>query len=170
MLAARLLFVLGLLALATGCEGKPPTGPSDTTTPPRAGAQRSTGPIAFVSDRDGIDQIYLANEDGSAVTRLTAGVWPAWSRDGQRLAFSNAQRIYVINVDGSGLRQLASGLEPDWSPDGRFIVFRDMTFSISTVEVNGSNQRRLYDSGYGDTAPAWSPDGQRIAFDVGSLL
>jgi len=170
MLPARLLLVLGLLALATGCDGKPPTGPSGTPPPPPpAGEQRSTGPIAFVSDRDGTEQIYLANEDGSAVTRLTPGALPAWSRDGQRLAFNNAREIYVINVDGSGLQHLARGWEPDWSPDGRFIAFRDMTFSISTVEVNGSNRRRLYESEYGALAPAWSPDGQRIVFSVGSF-
>lgn len=166
MLPIRRLFVLGLLALATGCDAKAPTLPSGTTTLP--GEQRSTGPIAFVSDRDGTDQIYLANEDGSAVTRLTPGMLPAWSKDGQRLAFGNAQGIYVINVDGSGLRYLAGGWEPDWSPDGRFIVFRDTTFSISTVEVNGSNPRRLSETKHGAVSPAWSPDGQRIAFAVGS--
>ena len=159
--------VLGLAGTVTACDGSP-AAPTPPTGDSSSGAQRSTGPIAFVSDRDGTEQIYLANEDGSAVTRLTPGAWPAWSRDGHRLAFSNAQRIYVINVDGSGLQQLASGWEPDWSPDGRFIVFRDLTISISTVEVNGSNQRRLYGSGHGDTDPAWSPDGQRIVFTNGS--
>lgn len=154
-----------LAVTVTACDGSP-AAPTPPTGDSSSGAQRSTGPIAFVSDRDGTEQIYLANEDGSAVTRLTPGAWPAWSRGGQRLAFSNASRIYVINVDGSGLRRLARGWEPDWSPDGRFIVFRDRTFSISTVEVNGSNQRRLYASGHVDTDPAWSPDGQRIAFSV----
>ena len=174
MLPARLLLVLGLLALATGCDGKPPTGPSGTPPPPPpAGEQRSTGPIAFVSDRDGTEQIYLANEDGSAVTRLTPGALPAWSRDGQRLAFNNARGIYVINVDGSGLRHLARGWEPDWSPDGRMLVFRGASFTIDVVDVDGSNHRRLHDDG-GDGAelyaPAWSPDGRRIAFINGSYV
>lgn len=173
MLAARLLFVLGLLAFATGCDRKPPTGPSDTTTPPPpAGAQRSTGPIAFVSDRDGTDQIYLANEDGSAVTRLTAGVTPAWSRDGQRLAFHLAREIYVINVDSTGLRRVTRGWEPAWSPDGRTLVFRDTEFRISVIDIEGSSHRLLFDDegGYGSLHPAWSPDGRRIAFTVGSFV
>ena len=168
MLPSRLLFVLGLLVLATGCDRKPPTVPSGPLAPGPSGP-RPTGPIAFVSDRDGTEQIYLANEDGSAVTRLTPGAWPAWSRDGQRLAFSNARDIYVINVDGSGLRHLATGWEPDWSPDGRFIAFRDPTFSISTIEVNGSSPRRLYESDFGAFSPAWSPDADRIVFSVGTF-
>jgi Tol biopolymer transport system component len=155
---ARLLFVLGLLALATGCDRKPPTGPSGP--PPGPSAPTSTGPIAFVSDRDGTEQIYLANGDGSAVTRLTSGWAPAWSRDGRRLAFNGAQGIYVINVDGSGLRPVARGSSPAWSPDGRMLVF----FSgrgVDVVDVDGSNHRTLYDGG---RDPAWSPDGLRIAF------
>ena len=80
MFAARLFVVLGVFVLAAACDRGAPTGPGSTTTSPA-----STGPIAFVSDRDGSDQIYLANEDGSAVTRLTEGWTPTWSRDGQRL-------------------------------------------------------------------------------------
>jgi Tol biopolymer transport system component len=156
-----------LAGTITACE-KSPAAPTPPPEDGRFGTQRSTGPIAFVSDREGTEQIYLANEDGSAITRLTQGGLPAWSRDGQRLAFSNAQDIYVINVDGSGLQHLTRGWEPDWSPDGRFIAFRDSTFSISTIEVNGSNLRKLYDNDSGGGAPAWSPDGQRIVFYVGT--
>ena len=172
MLAARLLFVLGLLALATGCDRKPPTGPSDTTTPsPPQGAQRSTGPIAFVSDRDGTEQIYLANDDGSAVTRLTTGSQPEWSRDGQRLVFYNAREIYVVNVDGSGLRRVARGWDPAWSPDGRMHVFRGESHTIDVVDVDGANRRTLYDDGpYGAFGPAWSPDGGRIVFSLGTFV
>ena len=167
MLPVRLLLVLGLLALATGCDGKPPTGPSGTPpSPPPAGEQRSTGPIAFVSDRDGTEAVYLANEDGSVVTRLGQGRSPAWSSDGGKIALSRGTDIYMINVDGSGLQQIVvDGWEPDWSSDGRFIVFREPSArSISVVEVNGSNRRTLYESEYGAFDPDWSQDGQRVAF------
>ena len=168
-LVGSLIISLGLLLVS--CDSSGPTGPARPVmpSPPAPSGPTSRGPIAFVSDRDGTEQIYLANEDGSAVTRLTAGVMPTWSRDGQRLAFHNAREIYVINVDGSGLRRVTSGWDPAWSPDGRMLVFRNE--SIEVVDVDGSNHRTLYDDGgYGSFEPAWSPDGRRIAFSVGTYV
>jgi TolB protein len=96
-------------------------------------------------------------------------VTPAWSKDGQRLAFHNAREIYVINVDGSGLSRVARGWEPAWSPDGRMLVFRGEVSTIEVVDVDGSNHRSLHDDGgYGSFSPAWSPDGRRIVFSVGT--
>ena len=75
--------VLGLLLVSCDKRVLPtqPTGPEPVVLPPR-----STGPIAFVSDRDGTNRIYLANEDGSAVTPLIAGD--------------------AVNVDGSNRRSV----------------------------------------------------------------
>src|SRR5215211_1632578 len=50
------------------------------------------GQIAFVSLRDGNDEIYVMNADGSGQTRLTDdpanNLSPSWSPDGERIAFS----------------------------------------------------------------------------------
>src|SRR3972149_244325 len=71
----------------------------------------SNGKIAFVSQRDGNEEIYTMNADGSNVQRLTFDVVgspksdlsPAWSPDGTRIAFvSNRDggnyEIYVMNA------------------------------------------------------------------------
>jgi Tol biopolymer transport system component len=160
-----LLVTTGLLLLS--CDKVPTQPRPPLPPPPDSTIQRSTGPIAFVSDRDGTYAIYLANEDGSAVTRLANGQTPAWSRDGRRLAFSRSG-IWVINADGSGLRQVTGdGREPTWSPDGRTIVFSNLIDSLDFIEADGTNRRTLYDrmavSGESDE-PAWSPDGLQIAF------
>jgi Tol biopolymer transport system component len=105
--------------------------------------------IAFVSNRDGNDDIFVVNVDGRGLRNLTRSRGndrdPMWSPDGRKIAFrgerarpSELERvacrprcrrdeIYVINADGSGLRQLTHNWRSDgvaaWSPDGRKILF-----------------------------------------------
>ncbi len=165
-----LSMVLGLLLIS--CDRA--AGPNGPTPPPPPPAPRSTGPIAFVSDRDGTNRIYLANEDGSLVTPLVVGGSPAWAKDGRRIAFSaRGPEIRVIGVDGSGDRLIAvGGIYPAWSPDGRSLVFVNWRVGddseLDVVNVDGSNRRSLYDSDAGSSSPKWSPDGQRILFSIGT--
>ncbi len=115
--------------------------------------------IAFISDRDGDEEIYVMSADGSDVTRLTdtrgnISSYPRWSPGGQRIAFSSSQsgngEIYVMNADGSGLTQLThsdrSGSNPVWSPDGQRIAFmlgRHIDFDISSLNADSSGLAQL---------------------------
>jgi Tol biopolymer transport system component len=112
---------------------------------------------------------------------------PAWSPEGRKIAFvsnrdGNAD-VFVLNANGSGLRRLtrnpASDSAPVWSPDGRRIAFvsnRDGTYEVYVMNADGSGQLALAARTVGgrghltgaiavpDDAPAWSPDGRKIAF------
>jgi TolB protein len=85
--------------------------------------------IAFVSDRDGNDEVYVVNVDGSGLRKLTRNPardgHPVWSPDGQMIGFvSNRggnRDIYVMNADGSKQRNLTHSLDQQaygiaWSP------------------------------------------------------
>jgi Tol biopolymer transport system component len=148
----------------------------------------ANGKIAFERSFTGVATI---EPDGSGQTFVTpAGQrqeGPAWSPDGTKLALAQAvggyfgvPAIYTVNADGSNPVRItsANGQEshPAWSPDGRKLVFErvvdDSTCDefvecgqdIFTIDVNGSNERRLTDNDTFDLNPVWSPDGTKIAF------
>ena len=144
---------------------------------------RGLGKIAFVSNRDGNNEIYLMKADGTALRRLTnhaADDWsPALSADGQRITFTSSRdaqvpgmhNIYVMNADGNGLTRLtwnqAWDEYPAWSPDGTQIAFvttADNNAEIFAVNMDGSGSRRLTYNQSDEHDPAWSPDGTRLAY------
>ena len=144
-----------------------------------AAAPPSTAPIAFVSDRDGNDEIYVMNADGTGQTRLsddpTHGTAPVWSPSGAEIAFESDRdgndEIYVMNTDGTGQTNLtdnsATDGVPTWSPDGAKIAFesdRDGNREIYVMNADGTGQTNLTSNPATDGVPAWSPDGSKITF------
>ena len=84
----------------------------------------------IVFQRSSGGDIMVINPDGSGLRRLTGGIDPALSPDGQTVAFTRWQgdsgSLWLIGVDGSNERQVLGFTKqakgPDWSPDGKQIV------------------------------------------------
>lgn len=101
---------------------------------------------------------------------------PAWSPDGQRVAFvshrTGVSQIYVMNADGSNVvnvtRSGSTERNPTWSPDGGKLAFtsdRTGNWEIFSMQADGTAVTNLTNSPNSyDADPAWSPDGTQIAF------
>ncbi len=143
--------------------------------------------LAFVSQRDGNEEIYRMNADGSGQVRLTTNARadrdPVWSPQGTMIAFESARtftNIWIMSADGSAQRRLsqgniACGLDPAWSPSVQRIAFNlitdcylgFLTAHVAVINVDGSAQRSLAMGPVLNERLAWSPDGQKIAFVSG---
>src|ERR1051325_6067331 len=147
--------------------------------------QSGSSKIVFASNRDGNDQIYSMNTDGSSLIRLTSNLsndeHPRWSPNGTKILFqsdrddsvSRTHHVYVMNADGSGQTRLTTDATDDcnaeWSGDGTKIVFQSLRngsyYQIYTMNADGSGQVNVSNGTAADTQPSWSPNGLKIAFD-----
>ena len=168
------------------------TGPAGTATPTVTGTPPtatptasptvnviSQGVIAFMSKRDGSEDIWRVKGDGTQPTKLNENPadddWPVYSPDFTKIAFvsnrDNNDEIYVMNADGTGVTRLTSNNAPDyapsWSPDGSRIVFvseRDnSTGDIFVMQSSGTGQVRITVDPAPDVEPSWGAN-DRIVF------
>jgi Ca2+-binding RTX toxin-like protein len=107
--------------------------------------------------------------DGTGETVLAAsGTGPAVSPDGRTVAFVRGDRLILIDSSGGAERVVLTraGLaSPDWAPDGSKIVLA-VAGAVHSVRPDGTGLVALT-NGTGDSEPAYSPDGTRIAFERG---
>jgi Tol biopolymer transport system component len=126
-------------------------------------------------------EIYVVAPSGAVrnVTHAPApDLVPAVSPDGRRIAFARERasgvQIYVVGTDGRGLhavspRLAGGGLHNGgvsaiaWSPEGRRLaVVRTAAKTELYIGVVGGAWRRI--SQQAQDAPAWSADGNRLAY------
>src|SRR5439155_437704 len=147
---------------------------------------RLTKPL---TEKDSSD-LYVVDAATGETTPIHEGtgfsVWPQWSPDGSRIAYTSDETpegtngVFVANADGSGVvnglageMQLEGPGTLSWSPDGSRIVFakttveyenRDYGQDVFVMDADGSNERRITDWKGFDSFAVWSPDGEWIAF------
>jgi Tol biopolymer transport system component len=126
--------------------------------------------IAFISARDGNDELYMIDVDGANLARVTQTNAPeydiSWSPNGQTILFVSEKdgnpEIYSISRNGSNLKRLTFNAVVDrypiWSPDGdriAFVSYLDGDADIFIMDSDGGGQRRLTLNDAMDTRPSW---------------
>lgn len=127
---------------------------------------RLPGIIIFVSDRDGFEEIYKVNPDGSNLTRVTYSKTPGriisalLSPDAKRILYTftgggsgeTFSEVYRIDLDGTNWTPLISGPIENarWTLDGTGILYNTTEDRYAGREkvlywadLNGQNTRKL---------------------------
>ena len=135
----------------------------------------------------GLDSIFVVDvrtRRERPIHPRTGGLFPAWSPDGSRIAFSgvprgtpNVDTIHVMLPNGTRVADLGPPGEcATWSPDSSRIAYcshsGDGNWAVWVMDADGGKPRQLTHpvlvapaGAHGDGLGAWSPDGKQIVYD-----
>jgi TolB protein len=149
---------------------------------------RDSKRLLFKPYKDGNDQIFSINPDGSDLRQLTNNEFFiesfSLSPDNKKIAFLSNRlldafiknRIYVINYDGSDERRLTDNNFDikgflRWSPDGNKIAFINQEktsdteeYELHVINSDGSGEKKLTDKGSFIQSHQWIPNSNKILF------
>ncbi len=145
--------------------------------------------VAYASNRAGNWNIWVVGVDGTNPIRLTTGtsndIHPSWSPDGKQIVYcsmgsrSQQWELWVVSVENPSIKKwIGYGLFPQWCPNSQIpkIAFQQARyrgsqwFSIWTLDfVDGEAKfptEIVSSVDYACICPAWSPNGQQLAYST----
>jgi Tol biopolymer transport system component len=143
--------------------------------------------VAFMCGGEPVFAVCVAGAEGGEPRSLVApkegAGWPVWSPDARQLAvelFDGEDTFVAVVPRGGGTprrvtHEKGQSWPYSWTPDGRSVVFagqRQGIWNVYTVDAATGRERRLtsYDRAVVNVRyPAWSPAGDRVAFEYTEL-
>jgi TolB protein len=136
--------------------------------------------IAFVSDKTGRKEIYIADVFGRHIRQITRHhhlcVSPRFTADGKKLAYTSYHRgnqdLYLTDLDQNTKtrtlsRRRGMNLAPAFSPDNRtaaVTLSKDGNPDLYLIDMEGNIIRQLTKQAGINVSPSFSPDGRAICF------
>jgi Tol biopolymer transport system component len=154
-----------------------PSEPIILSTPPGANYAPSLSPDAkraaflYTAQKDGGYDIWVGdvggNPNAEQVTNTGDVSDVSWSPKGDWLAYVQdwseetlEGQISLVRPDGTDQHTLVKGDAPEWAPDGKHLVYVHEG-NIWTIGSDGEDATMIVENGH---SPAWSRDGEQIAF------
>jgi len=146
-----------------------PALPTPTAVPQTSGAAENSSAPAAVQAADVQAAGTQALEKAAAQAKTgTQSISAQPAGLGGKLVFEDGRNnIYVYNLETGDVRWLTNGWDPDVTRDGQRVTFMrgggDVN-GIWTINIDGTNERRIQGGGEIMRGPKWSPDGNWIVF------
>jgi Tol biopolymer transport system component len=139
--------------------------------------------VAYSSIKSGNNDIYIIPTAGGEPARVTdhpaSDYWPAWSWDGNWLAFlsgrSGEDNIWIVRMSPEGkpqsepfpVSQIAVGRNSafSWTNDGKIGISKASWIkNLAVKDLDSGKEIQLTNMVTNDDKPRWSPDGSRVLY------
>ena len=147
--------------------------------------------IAFTSDRDGNNEIYLSRWDGQKQRRMTRNSIgddnASWSPDGHSLVYysetgpagnaSSEANLFTLKIKDASPQQLTKfkkrNTTPRWSPDGSTIAYSTNRFwpgwDLCLWKVTSRSEECILTGALSYCRPSFHPSGKTLAYSAGAF-
>jgi tricorn protease len=136
--------------------------------------------IAYMSDKSGEDEVWIAAQDGStAPQQLTAGgsaqrYAPQWSADSKKIVFGDKNgRVYVVNVASKQMQMITDApngqiQDYEFSPKGNYVSYsmneRNGMSAVYIWSAEDNKNYRVTPDSFNSGSPTWDPNGGYLYF------